>query len=300
MSLPPPPPPPPPSAPPPPPPPAPSPPPATGWAGMRSLRDEPSPYSVLLATIVVLIMSSPNVIFLLIDMAVQPGDMPARELTQAELIFGLVFSMVLQIIIFVIALVPLMIRRRFDRRIFGPTQPTGSWLALGFGLAAGLASLFAAYTLNIILGLIVGIDEAVEQDLLQSALEGGATLLIAGFIAVVLAPIVEEVVFRGVLFRALGDRIGVWLGAIISSAIFAVIHIEVVLSQPVALGGLFAVGMVLALAYQWTGNLLVPILGHAVFNASSLGLALALDRLGLDELAAGAAASVAWVALLGG
>jgi uncharacterized protein len=110
-------------------------------------------------------------------------------------------------------------------------------------------------------------------------------LVLAGIIAVVVAPIVEEVVFRGILFRALADRIGLWIGAIVSSAIFALIHIEVVLSQPVALGGLFMVGLLLALAYHWTGNLLVPILGHAVFNAASLGLALALERLGLDELA---------------
>lgn len=246
---------------------------------MHSLRDEPSPYSVLLAIIVVLIMASPNLAFLMIDAAVQPSDLPQRELSEGELIFGLIISLILQLIVFLVALVPLLIRRRLDRRIFGPTQPTGSWPALGFGLVAGLASLLAAYTVNIILGLIFGVDNAVEQELLQSALQGGVTLAIAGFIAIVMAPIVEEVVFRGVLFRALQDRLGMWTAAVLSSAIFAVIHVEVLLSQPVALGGLFAVGLVLAIAYHRTGNLLVPILGHAVFNASSLGLALAIDQL---------------------
>ena len=281
----PPPPPPPSSSPPPPPPPQPAPEPSTGWAGMRSLRDQASPYSVLLALIVVAIMSAPNLIFLALGTAVQPVGEPVRTPSDPELIFGLVFAMVLQVIIFVVALVPLLIRRKLDRRLFGPTQPTGSWLGLGFGLVAGIAALFAAYGTNILLALIVGIEDPVEQQLLQDALAGGVTLLLAGFIAVVVAPIVEEVVFRGILFRALGDRIGIWPGAIISSAIFALIHIEVVVSQPVALGGLFAVGMVLALAYHWTGNLLVPVLGHAVFNAASIGLALAIDRLGLDELA---------------
>ncbi len=256
---------------------------------MRSLRDEASPYSVLLALIVVVIMSAPNLVFLAIGAAVQPTGEAARTPSDPELIFGLIVALVLQLIIFVVALVPLMIRRKLDRRLFGPTQPTGSWLALGFGVVAGIATLFAAYGVNILLTLLIGIEDPVEQQLLQDALAGGMTLLLAGFIAVVLAPIVEEVVFRGILFRALGDRIGVWLAAIVSSAIFAVIHIEVVLSQPVALGGLFAVGMVLALAYQWTGNLLVPVVGHAVFNAASIGLALAIDRLGLDELAAGGA-----------
>lgn len=281
-----PPPPPPPSSAPPPPPPQPAPEPRTGWAGMRSLRDQPSPFSVLLALVVVAIMSAPNLIFLALGMAVQPVGDAVRTPSEPELIFGLVFALVLQVIIFIIALVPLLIRRKFDRRLFGPTQPTGSWLALGFGLVAGIATLFAAYGINILLTLLVGVEDPVEQQLLQDAMAGGVTLLLAAFIAVIVAPIVEEVVFRGILFRALGDRIGVWLGALISSAIFALIHIEVVVSQPVALGGLFAVGMVLALAYHWTGNLLVPVLGHAVFNAASIGLALAIDRLGLDELAA--------------
>lgn len=284
MTVPPPPPPPPGSLPPPPPPP---PAPASGWAGMRSLRDEPSPYSVLLAIVVVVIMSAPNLVFLALDSVIQPamGDTP-RTPSEGELVFGLVVALVLQLIIFVVAMVPLLIRRNLDRRLFGPTQPTGSWLGLGFGAAAGMVALFSAYGVNIVLSLVVGIEDPVEQQLLQDALAGGATLLIAAFIAVVVAPIVEEVVFRGILFRALGDRVGVWLGAVISSAVFALIHVEVVLSQPVALGGLFAVGLVLALAYQWTGNLLVPILGHAVFNAASVGLALAIEQLGVDEVVA--------------
>jgi uncharacterized protein len=239
----------------------------------------------VLALVVVLIMSLPNLVFLAIDRVIDVPLDATRTPSDAELIFGLIVALVLQLVIFVVALVPLMIRRRFDRRLFGPSQPTGSWIALGFGAAAGMVSLFAAYGVNIGLALLLGIEDPVEQQLLQDALAGGPTLVLAVIIGVVVAPIVEEVIFRGVLFRALGDRIGVWFGAIVSSAIFAVIHVEVVLSQPVALGGLFAVGLVLALAYHWTGNLLVPILGHAVFNAAAFGLALAIDRLGLEELA---------------
>jgi uncharacterized protein len=101
---------------------------------------------------------------------------------------------------------------------------------------------------------------------------------------VVVAPLVEEVIFRGVLFRALADRINLPVGLVLSSAIFAGIHIEVVASQPFALVGLFTVGFLLALAYHLTGNLMVAVLGHAVFNAISLGLAVLADRLDLEEL----------------
>lgn len=256
----------------------------TGIAGMHSLRDQASPYSILLATAVLVIMAAPNVVFYLLDRALagQLGAQP--EATGGSLLFGLIVALVLQLIIFIAAMVPLLIRRRLDGRLFGPSQPTGSWLALGFGLVAGIIALFTAYGVNIVLALITGTEEPVEQQLLQDALGGGVTLLLAGVIAVIVAPIVEEVVFRGVLFRALADRIGLWVGAIISSALFALIHIEVVTSQPIALGGLFAVGLALALAFHYTGNLLVPVIGHAVFNAASLSLALAVDRFGLDEL----------------
>lgn len=272
--------------PPPPPPGAPSTPAPTGLAGMHSLRDQASPYSILLAMVVLVIMSAPNVVFYLLDRAVS-GRMPVQaEPAGGSLVFGLIVALVLQLIIFVAAMVPLLIRRRLDGRLFGPSQPTGSWLALGFGLVAGIIALFAAYGVNIVLALVAGTDEPVEQQLLQDALGGGLTLVLAGVIAVIVAPIVEEIVFRGVLFRALADRIGLWVGAVVSSAVFALIHIEVVTSQPIALGGLFAVGLALALAFHYTGNLLVPIVGHAVFNGASLSLALVVDRLGLDEMVA--------------
>lgn len=258
----------------------------TGIAGMHSLRDVPSPYSARLAIAVLAVFAAPNVVFLLLDRVLAGSAPEPSGGGGGTLLFGLIVALVLQLIIFVVALLPLVLRRRLDRRLFGPSQPTGSWLGLGLGMAAGIAALFAAYGVNIILTLSMGAEEPVEQQLLQDALRGGASLLLAAIIAVIVAPIVEEVVLRGVVFRALGERLGPWLGAVLSSALFAFIHVEVLASQPIALGGLFAVGVVLAIAYHVTGNLLVPIVGHAVFNASSLAIALAVDRLGLDELVA--------------
>ncbi len=45
--------------------------------------------------------------------------------------------------------------------------------------------------------------------------------------------------------------------------------------------GLAALGFVLALAFHRTGNLLVPIVGHAVFNAIAIGLTLVAQNLDL-------------------
>lgn len=253
---------------------------------LQRLTHHPSPYSVLMTVTVVAIMVAPNFVFFLLDQSLGvEADIPV-EASEGQIVFSLLFAMILQLLLFGAAMLPLLIRRQLDRRLFGPAQPTGSWSALGLGLAAGIVTLFIAYGVNIALVAVFGAENAVEQQLIQDALTGGFSLLLAGLLAIVVAPFVEEVVFRGVLFRSLDDRFGLVVGAVLSSAIFAFIHVEVVTSQPLALGGLFAVGLVLALSYHFTGNLLIPILGHAVFNASSLAFALVADRLLIDDLVA--------------
>lgn len=81
--------------------------------------------------------------------------------------------------------------------------------------------------------------------------------------AAVLAPIVEEFVFRGVLFQVLWQRTGqVWLSAFVSGYLFAVIH-------PQFLGGIFPItvlGTILALVYAHTRSLLPCMLIHAINN----------------------------------
>jgi len=86
---------------------------------------------------------------------------------------------------------------------------------------------------------------------------------------VILAPIAEEVFFRGVVFNAWlreGGRRWAFIG---SSALFALIHASVVALLPI-----FLLGLALAWIYQRTGNLLAPIAMHAMVNGISVALAL--------------------------
>ncbi len=79
---------------------------------------------------------------------------------------------------------------------------------------------------------------------------------------VVIAPIVEEIVFRGLLFGALAGRLGVLGSAAITALLFGAVHGDVVLFPT-----LVAMGFVTALAYAATGNLWVAIALHALNNA---------------------------------
>jgi membrane protease YdiL (CAAX protease family) len=79
---------------------------------------------------------------------------------------------------------------------------------------------------------------------------------------VLLAPVVEEIVFRGLLFGALAPRLGVLASALITALLFGGVHGDLVLFPLLA-----ALGFVNALAYAATGNLWVPITVHALNNA---------------------------------
>jgi uncharacterized protein len=88
-----------------------------------------------------------------------------------------------------------------------------------------------------------------------------ATTALTALTLVLLAPIVEEVVFRGLLFGALAPRIGILAAAIVSALIFGLVHGDTVLFPTLA-----ALGFINALAYAATGNLTVPITLHALNN----------------------------------
>ncbi len=83
--------------------------------------------------------------------------------------------------------------------------------------------------------------------------------------ATVTAPIVEEVVFRGAIYRFLKSRMNPAVAILASSCIFASIHFNLV-SFP----SLIVLGAFLCIAYEMTGNLKAPIFLHAIFNTNSL------------------------------
>lgn len=243
----------------------------------------PSPYGLAIATISVLIFSAPNLIILAIGGLTDAAPAVGRPGT-AELVFALLVTVVFQFAVFGLSMLPLLAAGRPYRRLLGPTRTTPLMVAIGLGVGVGVA--VVAYIVNAVLILSWGDQQPIEQQLLEDALLGGWTLALALAIVVIAAPITEEVVFRGVFHRALAGRFGMTTGVVVSSAVFALIHIEVVYSQPLALGGLFVVGALLAVAYHLTGNLIVPILGHAVFNGISVSLAVLIDRLGVEGAAA--------------
>ncbi|MDP2181374.1 MAG: CPBP family intramembrane metalloprotease [Actinomycetota bacterium] len=102
----------------------------------------------------------------------------------------------------------------------------------------------------------------------------GIATLIA--VAAVIAPVAEEIAYRGVLYPALRNRWGVTAAVALSSAVFALLHFNVVwLGLPI-----WILGMLLARLFERTGSLWPPIVAHALFNLSAVALWFAGRALG--------------------
>ena len=81
--------------------------------------------------------------------------------------------------------------------------------------------------------------------------------------AVVFAPIIEETMFRGLLFTALRDLWGKGAAILVSGFVFAAVHPGL----PGALLPLWTLGIALAMVYSWRRSLVVCIVLHMTFNA---------------------------------
>ena len=93
--------------------------------------------------------------------------------------------------------------------------------------------------------------------------------------AVVVAPIAEEALFRGILLPLLVRRFGAAIGLGLVALGFAALH-----GDAGSFPGLAVLSVALSLAYARTGTILVPMAMHALFNAANLALILALLRSG--------------------
>ena len=96
----------------------------------------------------------------------------------------------------------------------------------------------------------------------------GGTMALLVVMVCVGAPIVEELVYRGLLQRSLAARFEHVLAWLAASAWFAAIHF-----RPVEYPGLFAFGLVAGACLMVTGRLGMPIATHVAFNVTGLLLA---------------------------
>lgn len=117
-------------------------------------------------------------------------------------------------------------RGRLSWRLLGPLRP--AWWHLPAGVGVGVLGFVVVQVGVGFLARRAGEVDAPDQSLLAVFRDGGLAAILVVVAAVVIAPVLEETVFRGVLFQGLRRRIGLWPGAVISGLVFGVVHHEVV------------------------------------------------------------------------
>lgn len=142
---------------------------------------------------------------------------------------------------------------------------TAFWAALGW-IVLGIASFMA---FSYLYGRLAGNVEQTTLDEL-GADRGPLALVMVGLLVVVLAPIVEEVFFRGFFYGALRTRLGVARAALITAAVFGGVHAGTGVK---AVPPLMFLGLVFCLLYERTGSLFPPIALHALVNTTAYSVA---------------------------
>lgn len=141
--------------------------------------------------------------------------------------------------------------------------------SIGRGLGYGIVAWFVATLIGAAIALGLGeLGVEIQPQAAERALALVDPWLIV-LAVVVIAPVAEEIFFRGVVYNAWRREHGRTRALFGSSVLFAVIHPSLVALVPI-----FLVGLGLAWLYERTRSLLACIVMHATFNGIAVILAL--------------------------
>ncbi len=150
-------------------------------------------------------------------------------------------------------------------------QRPGADVALGIGIGGLLVgiNLVGEHVSRFLFSLFMTDSRVMELLLQENAVTGKiiaqgqedwARISMAVLIICV-APIVEEAFFRGYAYNVCKARWGTTRAVLLSSLLFAGVHMYIIHFLPV-----FLLGVILALVYQWRNTLVTPIVAHAMTN----------------------------------
>ena len=138
------------------------------------------------------------------------------------------------------------------------------WSPLIIAIALGLNWLCSAG-----IELLTGVQPS-DQELVKCFAGDSCPLgirIVLGLLVLFEAPLLEEPLFRGIIFRGLQSSIPTWAAMAISGFLFAIVHVNAA-----SFIALWFLGIAFAELYRRTGTLFAPMTAHALFNATNLAL----------------------------
>lgn len=158
----------------------------------------------------------------------------------------------------------------------GDYRRGGLWTLIGVMgvIPMTIAGLYGTKLLLVMLGMKIPVAAHDQlRELIADPTTERITVLVVN--AVIMAPLIEELMYRGYFQTALwrsGVAQGRWSAILLTSVIFALAHIGV--ADIYGLGGLFILSVGIGYVVERTGWVLPAVAIHALFNISQIGLAL--------------------------
>ena len=151
-------------------------------------------------------------------------------------------------------------RKRYPWHSLGLRSTSIRWMiiSIGLGLLAIPISAIIAYGTQYIFNLPS--ENPQLPFLIPNDISPASMAVMALFVGLVI-PIAEELLFRGVLYTWIKQRFGIWIGVILSSIVFGVVHWDMAVAITASV-----LGIVLALAYEYSKSLWTSIMIHAINN----------------------------------
>lgn len=173
----------------------------------------------------------------------------------------------------VLLVVGFLVFRNFDvPAAFGLGVRGWSWRTIAAWLLMCLPLVYLVQSLSYVLSAPDQRPQAIVEFLLNSN-RWQARAAVFG-IAVIAAPVTEELIFRGCLYGVLRQSSGRIPAMLVSSVVFALIH-----GHLPSLPGLLILAAALTLVYERCGSLWAPISMHAAFNGLTILAAIFLPGL---------------------
>lgn len=159
--------------------------------------------------------------------------------------------------------------------VFGVDRmPVGRSLLLGVSLL--VSALPMVFVVDYIASILLKVNTTTDTQEVIQIFESAPTVaqrIPIILLAVVIAPVAEELAFRGYLYGVIKRYFGAIPALVLSGILFALVHQNLPSFFP-----LLVLASVFALAYELSGSLLVPMTMHALFNALSLLLVLVTQK----------------------
>jgi len=168
------------------------------------------------------------------------------------------------------------------RHAIGLHAGRGVFREIGAGLVAYLASV-PLFALGVLITFVLLILQGIAAELMQAPtpeppsnpvvelVESAdpVALVMIFLLACVWAPLTEELVFRGALYRALRARLGWIVSGLVAALLFAFMHSY----GPLLASPLIALGFMFCFMREWRGSLIASITAHFVHNFTVLTMA---------------------------